>query len=483
MAALLRRLAGSDPVETHISAVYIGRLTAWKLKKAVRLSFLDFTRIEDRHRLLVRELELNKPAAPEIYRDVAAIVRTRHGALTITTEPGDQPPLDWVLRMAPVAPEAFLDRVAAAGQLTLGLLDGLGDMVAAYHARLGPVEGWDSAEQIERAAEGNARSAEEAGLSPQMAADWLSRMRKAIAAQRGWLSGRARSGMVRRCHGDLHLANLLVWRGAPVPFDALEFDEALATIDVAYDLAFLLMDLDVCLGRAAANRVLNRYVARTGDVGLVVGLPPLLSMRAMVLAHVRARRGHAEESQRYLEAARSYLEPAAASVTAIGGLQGTGKSTLARRLAPALGRAPGALVLRSDEIRKRLHGLAPEAHAPEQAYTEAANAAVMATLIEGVGVAASGGHAVIADATFLDPADRETLAAAAKAAAVPLRGIWLEAPLPVLEARLAARRGDASDATAAVLRRAAERDPGPIDWERVDATDIERAAIAILGER
>ncbi len=185
-----------------------------------------------------------------------------------------------------------------------------------------------------------------------------------------WRDARAAAGFVRRCHGDLHLGNLCLWRGRPVLFDALEFDEALATIDVAYDLAFLLMDLEHRLDRAAANRVLNRYVARTGDADLVGGLPAFLSMRAMVRAHVEARSGHADRVDAYLADASAVSEPAAPVVIAIGGLPGTGKSTLARALAPALGAAPGALVLRSDEIRKRQHGVQPEQRLPQSAYTE-----------------------------------------------------------------------------------------------------------------
>src|ERR1700759_927715 len=128
-------------------------------------------------------------------------------------------------------------------------------------------------------------------------------MTTALHAKRNWLTGRSGAGYVRRCHGDLHLGNLCLWEGKPVPFDALEFDEALATIDVAYDLAFLLMDLEHRVDRAAANRVLNRYVARTGDATLVGGLPVFLSLRAMVRAHVEARSGHPDQVGAYLEAA------------------------------------------------------------------------------------------------------------------------------------------------------------------------------------
>jgi predicted kinase len=256
----------------------------------------------------------------------------------------------------------------------------------------------------------------------------------------------------------LHLGNICLWDGAPVPFDALEFDEDMATIDLAYDLAFLLMDLDRRAGRPAANRVLNRYVARTGDAALVQLLPAFLSRRAMVRAHVEGDTG-------YLDAAIAYLHPAPGQVVAIGGLPGTGKSTLARALAPGLGAAPGALILRSDEIRKRLHGVAPEQRLGRDAYSDAANAQVDAVLLAQLREAA--GHGVILDASFLSPDLRKAVARAGQ----NFTGIWLEAPMAELERRVRARSGDASDATDAVLHRLAAKDPGPIDWHRVPADE------------
>jgi predicted kinase len=161
-------------------------------------------------------------------------------------------------------------------------------------------------------------------------------------------------------------------------------------------------------------------------------------------------------------------------------LQGTGKSRLARALAPALGAAPGALVLRSDELRKRRAGLAPEERLPAAAYTPEASAAVFAELTALAAEALRGGHAVIADAAFLRPEERSAIEAARGDA--PFQGFWLEAPLDVLRARVTARRGDASDADAAVLEAAAARDPGPIGWQRLDAAaDPVPAALRCLG--
>jgi aminoglycoside phosphotransferase family enzyme/predicted kinase len=473
--AFLTRLAGGPPVETHISFVFRGPDTVWKLKKAVRLPFLDFTRLERRKHFCERELALNKPAAPGLYRDVVPVVRRDDGALAIA-QAGEV--RDWVVRMATVPEGDFLDVRAASSGLPPELLDQIADALAAFHLSLPPVP--DLHPDMEAIAQGNVRSAIAAGLPEPEIIAWHDAMRTALAALADWRTARATAGFVRRCHGDLHLGNLCLWNGRPVPFDALEFDEALATIDVAYDLAFLLMDIEHTLDRTAANRVLNRYVARTGDADLVRGLPAFLSMRAMVRAHVEARSGHADRIGAYLAAAGRYFGPHTPAVIAIGGLPGTGKSTLARTVAPMLGAAPGALVLRSDEIRKRQHGVGPEQRLPRTAYAEAESVAVFNELASLAAVASRGGHVVIADATFLDLAHRSLIEAAATRVGAPFLGVWLTAPVPMLEQRVAARTGDASDATVEVLHAAAPSDPGPGTWHHVETSDGAAARDAIV---
>lgn len=469
-ATLLARLTGVRPIETHISAVYVGAERVFKMKKAVNLGFLDFSALAARQHFLQRELALNAPYAPEIYRAVLPIGR-RDGALELGVEPAEE----WVLEMAPVPASDFLDAVAARGGLDERLLDALADTVFTMHRSLPPLADVDPIAGLLGAVEGNRSAGIAAGLPSERVEPLAARLADRLRGLVPILA--ARQNFIRRCHGDLHLANLLVWKGQPMPFDALEFDETLARIDTGYDFAFLLMDLDRRAGRSSANRVLNRYIARGGDVGLLAPLPAWLSLRALIRAQCAASAG--EDGLPLLAAAEAFLAPAPAPVLAIGGLQGTGKSRLARALAPGLGPAPGALVLRSDEIRKRLQGVAPEARLPDAAYTPAASAAVQAEMLAMLKTAVAAGHAVILDAMFLDPA----LRAEAAVAAAPARfqGLWLEAPLDVLRARVSARRGDASDATIAVLEHTAAADPGPITWARLDASvDAEPAARRFL---
>ena len=470
VAAFLAGLAGAAPIETHISAIFVGRETAWKMKKAVALGFLDFSSLEARGHFCRRELELNQPAAPGIYRDVVAVTRAPDGNLQ---QGGGGEVVEWVLRMAPIPVGDFLDRVAACGGLDDKLLDAMGDTVFTLH-QVAPVAGLDVPAAMASVLAGNLRAARAAGLPEAIIAPLEAALQAGLARLTPLLAARAAEGRIRRCHGDLHLGNLCLWQGKPTPFDALEFDEALARIDTGYDLAFLLMDLDQQAGRAAANRALNRYLARSGDYGLLGPLPLWLAMRALVRAHVHAARGR--DGTALLHAAQAYLAPAPPLLIAVGGLQGTGKSTLARGLAPALGAAPGALLLRSDELRKRRFGLAPEAPLPPEAYAEEVSRAVHEELFIIAEAALRQGHAVALDAVFLDPDHRRHAAEIAARAGVPFQGFWLEAPMEILKSRILARRGDASDATIAVLERAAKADPGPIDWIRLDAAGEAQAA-------
>ena len=464
VAAFLARLAGSAPVETHISAIYRGADTVWKLKKAVALGFLDFSAVDSRRHFLQRELALNAPFVPGLYRDVVAVTRGPDGLVL----DGDGVVVDWVLRMARVPDADFLDTMADAGRLDPALQTALADTVAAMHAAQPHALADDPVGRMRQVAAGNAQAARAAGLPDPAVTAWQTALSLALADAAPLLQSRAY--LTRRAHGDLHLGNLVLWHGCPAPFDALEFDEALATIDPGYDLAFLLMDLDRRVDRGAANRVLNRYVARTGDAGFAGALPLFLSLRALIRAHVEAARGR--DGAALLAAAMGYLQPGRPVVIAVGGLMGTGKSTLARTIAPGLGRAPGALVLSSDTVRKRLFGVAPEERLPPPAYTAAAHADVAATLLGSIRVAAAGGHAVIADATFRDPTARDAVERSARQAGAAFLGLWLHAPLAVLEARVAARTDDVSDADVAVLREAVAFRAGlPAGWLAVDATD------------
>lgn len=468
-AAFLRGLAGADPIETHISAVFVGAERVWKLRKSVRLPYVDFTTLAAREAAAEREMALNAAHAPGLYRGVRRLTRSGSGLVF----DGEGAVVDVVTEMARVPAANFLDAQAAVGPLAPGLLDALADSVAAWHAA-SPVVARDQASALAEVIAGNVRSALAAGLDPGEVENWNAAALGALASLGTWLG--TRPNRLRRLHGDLHLGNIVLWQGGPVPIDALEFDEDLACFDIGYDLAFLLMDLEGRVGRAGANRVLNRFVARDGDAGVVVGLPLFLSLRAMIRAHIAATRDDRSAGVAGLARAQAYLAPSPGFVMAIGGLPGVGKSTIARLVAPTVGSAPGALILRSDETRKRLHGVAPEVRLGPDAYSPEASERVFKELA--AMTRAARGHGVIADATFMNPAHRTWVREAA--GNVPFLGVWLTAPPGTLRARVTARRGDASDADLAVLESALAADPGPGDWVAVDAREADDAVGRII---
>jgi len=468
--------------ETHISIVFLVGERAFKLKRAVAFSYLDFSTPALRRRCCEEELRLGRAMAPSLYRAVRAVTRSPDGRLALD---GAGEPIDWLVEMRRFDEAALFDRMATEGRLTPRIMRDLADAIAAFHATAESTPRWgtaDAALSVIADIVANLRRAAIFDASAVAAlAAWLETM---FAAQRPTIERRNREGRVRRCHGDLHLRNICLLDGRPTLFDPVEFSDAIASIDVLYDLAFLLMDLIHRGHRDLAALVFNRYLDVGGDEG-GLGLMPLhLVMRAAIRAHVTAAAGAADQAQSYFHLACDLSRPSAPLLVAIGGVSGTGKTTLAQAAAPHLGRAPGARVLRSDVIRKRLHGVAPERRLPQSAYDAATNRRVYERLARQAAAALREGQAVIADAVFLRPAERAAIAAVARDAGVRFAGLWLEAPEAVLVRRLMGRSGDASDADVAVLRLQLSQDPGAVDWPRLAVFDdamAVSAALAALG--
>jgi predicted kinase len=311
------------------------------------------------------------------------------------------------------------------------------------------------------------------------------------------LATRREAGYVRQCHGDLHLRNIVLHDGRPTLFDCVEFNDEIACVDVLYDLAFLLMDLWRRQLPAHANTVWNRYLTETGDLGGTGLMPLFLSCRAAIRAKTGAtalrvqaapaREGELQRAAReYLAMAERLLDPPAPCLVAIGGLSGSGKSTIARALAPVIGAVPGAIVLRSDEIRKQICGVPLLTQLGPEAYTTEVTNRVYATLTERAGLALRGGFSAVVDATFLQATDRQAIEAFARAAAVPFVGLWLQAPVQTLLERLQQRGPDASDADAAVLGMQRAQNAGAVSWHRLDTstsidTVLEKGLLLLRG--
>ena len=177
-----------------------------------------------------------------------------------------------------------------------------------------------------------------------------------------------------------------------------------------------------------------------------------------------------------------FLHPPGPLLIAVGGFSGSGKSTLALALAPSIGAVPGAVVLRSDEIRKQHVGVARLEHLGTDAYDRAVSERVYRTLADRASAILRAGHSVIVDAVYARSSDREAIERAAAEASVPFAGLWLDAPESMLSARVEGRRGDPSDATTSVVRMQLAQGAGVSDWQRVDASDSPATTLRFASE-
>jgi predicted kinase len=311
-----------------------------------------------------------------------------------------------------------------------------------------------------------------------IARETLTKVREALSTScarlRDHLDARARGGFVRRCHGDLHLRNIVVLNGRPVPFDALEFDEELATGDVYYDLAFLLMDLEHRGLRSLASHLLSRYAAATDDFEGLKALPLFLATRAAVRAKVAIlstsdARDPPADLQSYIDLAGRCLRPIQPRLIAIGGLSGTGKSSVAQQLAAEIPPLPGAVVLRSDVVRKQLRGVPDTTRLTPDAYTTAATIDVYQALNTKAARILAAGHSAIIDAVFATPEERTAVERLSRERGVAFLGLWLEAPLSVRQERISQRLLDPSDANEAVAKKQETYEIGALAWRKISA--------------
>ena len=478
--------AGAErTIETSCAWVFLEGERALKVKKPVDFGFLDFSTLEKRRWALSRELSFNRSTAPDIYQALRRLTRDARGGFAID---GAGAVVEYALEMRRFDPAAVLSEHP--DDVDGALAEALGRAIARFHAGADVRPDGGGVKALGYTIRTNAEHLR--ALAGALGAETIERVvagtDAAFAAASPLLELRRHQSFARRCHGDLHLGNILLQNGRPVLFDCIEFNDLLSEIDVQYDLAFLVMDLWFRGRREAANRALNAWLdeaARALPPTLwdgLAALPLMLAARAAVRAHVTANQDEPEAARAYLAAAEAHLRPSRPGLVAIGGLSGSGKTTLARRLAPSLGGPPGAVVLRSDEIRKRLAGIGPFDRIPKRAYTPRKSAETYGEMLRLARRLLAAGQAVVLDAVYLGPASRKAAERIAADAGVPFHGVWLQGRPEDLRARLAARRADASDADVEVLADQLDRDPGPIAWSVRDAGDLEGAAERVLAE-
>lgn len=462
-------VAAVELIETHISRILLAGEFAYKIKKPVNLGFLDFSTLEQRRFYCSEELRLNARLAPQLYLAVVAIGGT-------PDEPvldGGGAAIEYAVKMARFPQQALLDRLLAEGALGAPTIDDVAREVARFHAAIAgaPVpDGLGTAEAVHRPVRQNFdQIAEHAGARPEAAP---------LASLQAWSEGeferlrdvftaRRRDGLVRECHGDLHLGNMALIDGKVTLFDCIEFNPELRWIDVMSDVAFVAMDLEDRGRPELARRFLDAYLERSGDFAGLRLLRYYQVYRAMVRAKVACIRatqaGVGEFAEQdawrragaYLSLAERLTRPVRPWLAITYGLSGSGKSTAARILMERT----GAIRLRSDVERKRLFGLAAgeRSGSPlnQGLYTEDAHRNTYRRLEDLARDVLQQRFPVIVDAAFLKRSERGAFCALAREAGVPFFVVELKADAATLRERIVMRESagmDASEATLRVLR-------------------------------
>lgn len=464
---------GVEVLETHASYVLLAGAYAYKIKKPVNLGFLDFSTLEARRFFCEEELRLNRRTAPQLYLDVVAIA-DGEGAPVVG---GGGAAIEYAVRMRRFPQEALLDRLARRGALLPRYLDVLARSLAVFHGGVARVpadagfgaparvlaQAMQNFDQMLGMVEDASDAARLHGLR-----EWTGRVHSLLG---GAFEARKRGGFVRECHGDLHLGNIVLIDDAPTPFDGIEFNAEFRWIDVASEIAFLVMDLLDHALPAAAFRFLNGYLEASGDYAGLCVFRFYLVYRALVRAKVSCIRAHqahivGADKDRAMSEYRDHLclaerlaAPSRAALVLMHGLSGSGKTEIAQRLLESL----GAIRLRSDVERKRLHGLdagtRTESGLESGIYAPSTTARTYARLAELARELLAAGYAVIVDAAFLRRGQRGAFAALASEWTLPMAIVSCRASEAEIRVRLARRERageDASEAGTAVLDRQLE---------------------------
>ena len=475
-------------IETHGATVFLGKQFAIKVKKPVHFDHMDYSTPEKRLHHSKAELSRNKRTAEDMYIGLYPVYLSKRG--TINTD-GDGDIQCHFIKMHRFPDGNQLDQIAAKGKLDEEMCIQLTDDLSHFHKSAEIISDLNSVPDFKTVIDQNFlqfRNFCPDILDKEEVEAFLTDIHTANEQLRPLWQERVRNGFFRMGHGDLHLQNICVFNGKARIFDAIEYQDDFAISDILYDLSFLLMDLEDKDQSRAATIILNEYVAEMGwleesqtHLKPLNLLPFFLSLRAGIRCHVAANRSlqcqdenetseFVKKAQNLFQKAKSYLQPSSPSLLAIGAFSGSGKSTLAKAIASDLAPSPGAIVLRTDVIRRKLTGCDKYSPMPQSAYTPEISERVYSLMGKNARTILKAGHSVILDAVFDRITDQQKIEKLAKEVGVPFQGIWLDVSPAVLQERLAGRQNDASDATWEVTQQQIQRAGRfKTDWRRISA--------------
>jgi uncharacterized protein len=448
-------------IQTHASVVLLTGEFAYKLKKPVKFSFLDYSTLENRQHFCQEELRLNRRGAKELYLEVVSI--SKQDDLYQLGSDGEI--VDYAVKMVQFPQSTLLSNMFEAGTITTNDIEEMGRVVAKFHTQAQTnryISSYGSIERIKQSIDDNYLQTEkyiDLVQTQQQFTETKAYTDRFLLEHPQLFCDRLVGGFIRECHGDLHLRNICRWHNQTLLFDCIEFNEPFRFVDTMYDVAFVVMDLEARGRQDLANRFLNTYVEQTGDWAGLQVLPLYLSRQAYVRAKVTSfllddpgislaeRAAAVVTATAYYRQAWEYTHAHQGRLIVLSGLSGAGKSTLGKQLAQAI----GGVHLRSDAVRKHLAGIPLTSRGDESLYTPEMTANTYAAVLALGSKLATQGFPVILDAKY----DRQSLRAAVVDVAhkerLSLQIIYCTAPEPVLRDRLAQRRGDIADATVDLL--------------------------------